>query len=336
MRLHAWIVHELIKTPDEGEARLHLSPDLLQLDEQSEQLISRLHHVFSQKSELVTGHLASPADALFPGHFQLWRERAWSGEALLEFSRDSMQALQLSLQGVVGAKGGYLVYAHYQVGEENLLGIFLLRDREGMVFCKDTAGNFRLQPQAYLDIDRLAMASRIRLDQQAQVRTEVIKHARSQKDISEYFLNWLALEEQQNSREMTRQFLEAIVAIPPPPDPQTGQPMPAGEFRDQVVQFAQRSPGKTISVQAFEENFYGDEQPVQAFLAGQNYELADTFRLDPRALKAYHFHKFKGDGFYFGTKHAHLLSGKVSVVGSQVIIDDEDLAMEISALLNPG
>jgi nucleoid-associated protein YejK len=335
IRLHAWIVHELIKTPEEGEARLHLSPDLLTIDEQSERLISRLHYIFSQKNEVVSGTLAPPSDALFPGHFRVWRETGWTGEGLVEFSRDSMQALQLSLQGVVGAKGGYLVYAHYRAGEQDVLGIFLVRDREGMVFRQDDAGHYELQPQVYLDLDRLALATRLYLGQEEEVRAEVIKHARSQKDISEYFLNWLALEMRQDNKELTQHFLEAVVAIAPPADPETGEPVPAGAFREQVVQFAQQSPGRTMSVQAFEETFYGDEKPVQDYLNANNYELADTFRVDYQALKAYHFHKFKGDGFYFGTKHAHLLSGKVSVAGSQIIIDDEDLALEISELLSP-
>ncbi|MEZ4987646.1 MAG: hypothetical protein R2795_21895 [Saprospiraceae bacterium] len=70
-------------------------------------------------------------------------------------------------------------------------------------------GNFELNPTTYLDTDRLAMACRIRIrrgKQDWQPQAEVIKHARSQKDISDYFLNWLAIESPISNKDLTEQF----------------------------------------------------------------------------------------------------------------------------------
>lgn len=335
LQLRQWIIHELIKTPDEGEAHIFLSEQTQEVDEQSELLVKRLHQILLKKNEVTTGQLASPQDALFPGHFRMWQETNYQEAGFIDFSRDSMQALQLSLQGVVGAKGGFLVYAHYTVDGQASLGIFLVRNKQGVVFERHQGqAAFRVEPQTYLDVDRLAMACNITIrDGVEHMPVQVIKHARSQKDISDYFLNWLALEEVTNNREATQQFLSALDAIPLPIAEETGEAVPAADFREQVVQFAERSPSKTINLKAFEEKFYGEEQPLQEFFSEQGHDPLADFRVDQQALREYHFHKFKGNGFYFGTKHAHILSGKVRVEGNQVIIDDEGLAAEILAFL---
>lgn len=334
--LHQLAIHELIKHTESSDADLLLSDRLQLVDEKAEELVRKLHRTFSQKNDVLNGRLAAPEDALFPGYFQLLQESRFSEAGFLEFSRASMQALQLSLQGVVGAKGGYLVYTFYSVGEgeaeQQLIGIFLVRDTDGVVFKESEKGNFQLHPTAYLDIDRMALACRIRVSGRAdswQPAAEVIKHGRSQKDISEYFVNWLGLEESVSSRDLTDHFLAAVAAAPLPMDEETGEPMEHGVFREQVANFANKSPGKTISIPAFEEKFYGEEQPLQTYFAENELEMQDEFRADGRALRDYHFHKFKGQGLYLGCKHAFLLSGKVRFEGNQVIIDDDDLVEQL-------
>jgi nucleoid-associated protein YejK len=340
MTLHQLAIHELVKNADSNEAELRLSDNLLLIDEKAEELVGKLNKTFIQKNEVLNGHLAAPEDALFPGYFHLLEEEKFSSQAFLQFSRDSMQALQLSLQGVVGAKGGYLVYAFYSTGEgvheQHLLGIFLVRDTNGLVFTSGSSGSFQLSPSTYLDIDRMALACRIILrkgEGRDQPHLEVIKHARTQKEISDYFLSWLGIEESVSNKELTHHFLEAVAAAPLPLDEDTGAPMETGVFREQLANFAMKSPGKVINIPAFEEKFYGEEKPIQAYLSEQEVNMQDEFRFDSQAVRDYSFHKFKGQGLYFGCKHAFLLSGEVRVEGEQVIIENPELAEQILAIL---
>lgn len=331
-RLHQLVIHELVKSAESSDATLSLSEQLLEVDERSKVLIERLHQTFSQKNDILQGLLASPEDGLFPAYFKILEEEKFEADAFLQFSRDSMQALLLSLQGVVGAKGGYLVFSKYEFHDQNYLGIFLLRNTDGLVFSNAVTGQFELNETTYLDIERLALACRIKLENNADdyVRVEVIKHARTQKDISAYFLNWLAIDETVDSKEMTTHFLEAVTAIAMPVDEETGEEMDAGVFREQVTQFAMKNPSKTINVAAFEEKFYGEEeQPLQTFFEENEMEVNEEFRFDRGTIREYEFHKFKGKGLYFGCKHAFLLEGKVKVENNQVVIDDEDLVEQI-------
>ena len=341
MTLHQLAIHELVKNADSNEAELRLSDNLLLIDEKAEELIGKLNKTFIQKNEVLNGHLAAPEDALFPGYFHLLEEDKFSAEAFLQFSRDSMQALQLSLQGIVGAKGGYLVYAFYSTGEgaheQHLLGIFLVRDTNGLVFTTGSSGSFQLNPSTYLDIDRMALACRIILrkgEGSERPHLEVIKHARTQKEISDYFLSWLGIEESVSNKELTHHFLEAVAAVPLPVDEETGAQMETGVFREQLANFAMKSPGKVINIPAFEEKFYGEEKPIQAYLSEQEVNIQDEFRFDRQAVREYNFHKFKGQGLYFGCKHAFLLSGEVRVEGEQVIIDNPELAEQIMAIIH--
>ncbi|MEL6654837.1 MAG: nucleoid-associated protein, partial [Bacteroidota bacterium] len=338
IQLQHLAVHELNKQADSHEVSIQLSEQLTPSDERASELVAKLHRTFIQKNDVLNGRLSSPEDALFPGYYELLRAENYSAEAFLQFSRDSTQALQLSLQGVTGAKGGYLVYAYYRVGEEEhakyQLGIFLVRDANGLLFQSGGTGAYELHPATYLDIDRMALACRIKKNNsEQQPEVEVIKHARTQKEISDYFLSWLAVDASVSNRDLTQHFLEAVAAVPVPVDEETGAPVDAGMFREQVANFAMKSPGKTISIPAFEERFYGEEQPLQQYFSEQQVEMQNEFRFDRQSVRDYHFHKFKGKGYYFGCKHAFLLSGEVSVEGDRVIIDNPDLAEQILEIL---
>lgn len=339
--LHQLAIHELVKLPESSQTEMRLSDSLLFVDERAEGLVAQLHRTFSQKNDVLNGVLAAPEDALFPGFFHVLQEANFSDEAFLQFSLDTMDALQQSLHGVGGAKGGYLVYAFYSAESgdraDNILGIFLVRDTNGLIFNHTNGGRFQINSTTYLDIDRLAMAGRIKVRKGQpdwQPAAEVIKHARSQKDISDYFLNWLAVEQPVSNKDLTQHFLEAVAAIPAPVDDATGEPMESGLFREQVANFAMKSPGKTISIPAFEEKFYGEGQPLQDYFVNNDVPLQEEFRIDSQSLRDYNFHRFKGDGLYFGCKHAFLLSGQVRVEGDNVVIDDPELAAQIADIIN--
>ncbi|MCB0554418.1 MAG: nucleoid-associated protein, partial [Phaeodactylibacter sp.] len=282
--LHQLIIHELEKEADSADARLFLTDSTIPTSDRAEALVDKLNQTLVQKEDVLNGYLSSPEDALFPGYFQHLLDGQLSEEAFIAFSRETMSALQLALQGVVGAKGGYLVYADYSEFDHRMLGIFLVRDTEGVVFQKNTAeGAFELNTITYLNTDKLAMACRIHIDRYdgGQGRcVELIKHAKSQKEISEYFIHWIGLERPESSREMTTTFLQVASELPLPAEAETGQPMEESRFREKVLQFAMNSPQKTIHVGHFEKEFYGEEKPVQQYLEDNGLALDEEFRFD--------------------------------------------------------
>lgn len=335
--LHKLLIHELEKTSDMADAQVFLSESALLIGEQESELIEKLDNTFVQKADTIYGYFSPPEDALFPGYFRILTEEQFGEEAFVNFSRDTMNALQLALQGVIGAKGGYLVYADYQVVETRLISIFLLRDREGLVFRKDENGqNFQLNTVTYLNTDKLAMACRIHVDKylQGQERClEVIKHAKSQKEISEYFLNWIGLDRPETSKNLTETFLQVVEELPLPVEVDSGEPMAEHKFREEVVNFALRSPQKTIKIDEFDQHFYGEEQKTRQYLQEHQVELDPEFRFDKRMVKQLYYFRAAAEGISLGFTRDHLQNGQVIIEDDKIEIRCEELALKLLELI---
>lgn len=335
--LHKLLIHELEKASDMADAQVFLSESALLIGEQESELIEKLDHTFVQKADTIYGYFSPPEDALFPGYFRILAEEQFGEEAFVNFSRDTMNALQLALQGVIGAKGGYLVYADYQVVETRLISIFLVRDKEGLVFRKDENGqNFQLDTVTYLNTDKLAMACRIHVDKylQGQERClEVIKHAKSQKEISEYFLNWIGLDRPETSRNLTETFLQVVEELPLPVEEDSGEPMAEHKFREEVVNFALRSPRKTIKIDEFDQHFYGEEQKTRQYLQEHQVELDPEFRFDKRMVKQLYYFRAAAEGISLGFTRDHLQNGQVIIEDDKIEIRCEELALKLLELI---
>ena len=279
------------------------------------------------------GSLSSPEDALFPGYLHNLVEAGFEEKAFIAFSKDTMNALQLAIQGIIGAKGGYLVYADYRQSEARILGLFLVRDTEGVVFRKKSdASGFDLDDTTYLDTDRLAMACRIHVDQfqNGQSRfIELIKYAKSQKEISEYFTNWIGLEAPVSSRELTHTFLELTSELPLPVNEENGQLMESEQFQEKVMNFALSSPERVIRLEDFNEAFYGEEPTTQRFIDENEIALDAEFRFDPNALKRYFNYRVSTEGITLSFSKSDLFSGKVSLEEDAIVIRSEALLKKL-------
>ncbi len=332
-------IHQMPLDFELTDASPILSSQLLPIDEAAEKLVQRLYRSFSAKSDVVQGQLASPEDALFPGYLHELAAADFTDEAFLQFSRSGMETLEQNARESFAGQGDYWVFAHFIVDQVAQVGVFMLQDTEGLQIEVSDKHEFFLQAVRHLQLDQLGLACRINLPEywsaDVVLRAELTRHGRQQRELPEYFLNWVAFESSATSRELTDTFLDAVAQLAEPHNEETGEPVDAGAFREQVAQFATRSPSNTISVKAFDQNFYGEETqgPLQTYLESNDIPLDEEFRFDRRAMRDYHFHRLKTKGMYFGCRHSFLLSGKVRVEGNQLVIDDEDLAEQIRELL---
>lgn len=338
MQVYHLIIHEIEKEPDSPDAHLFLSQSLSPVDDRAEWLCARLNQVFEQKNDLLQGYLSPPEDALFPGYLQHLMDEGLLADAFSAFSRDTMQALQLSLQGVTGAKGGYLVYTHYEHNQEQWLGIFLVRNTEGLVFSKDESRHaLSLNAVTYLQVDKLALACRIRLgryDEGVGACVEMMKYAKTQKEISDYFVNWIGLERPASSREMTQQFLEIVQALPTPIDEESGEKLPAEVFQERALNFAVSNPSRTVNLKAFEQAFYGEEPAVQNFLQDHDIQIEEEFRVDRSAVKQFYNYKLAHEGLFLHFTRTHLRHGQISLDGDTITIHSPELADQLRDILS--
>lgn len=325
--LHRLIVHELHKNAEERDARLRLSNELLSSDDNAVELVGKLDQMFERKPDLMQGYLAGPDESLFPGHYQVWLEEGQGRDAFIQFSQETMRALQLALTGVIGAKGGYLLYADYTIDEQRLLGMFLIRDKSGLIFqARPDEQGFQLDTTTFLDIDHLAMACRIVNGRGRNV--QLIRHARTQSKISQYFQDWVGLQNGESSTELTHTFLDAVEELPLPKDKETGFAMEESDFKRALIQYAAKSPQQTIQVKDFDEHFYGNETPLRSYLQEENIPLDDGFRVDRRAMRKQFYFRASHQGIALSFNKEHLSSGLVDIneVDGRVTINSLELA----------
>lgn len=330
--LRQLIIHELRKAANQPAVGLVLAEAPQPIGTHERDLVGRLYRVFQHKNDRLHGRMSEPEDALFPGYFQLWREADGQPDAFLQFSRDTAQTLADALPEVPGAKGGYLVYAYFAVEGEDLLGIFLIRDTDGLVFERTPAGTILISPTTYLQIDRMAMAAIVYLDrlQRGNQRyVDLVKHAKSQAAVSDYFTDWLGLEATTSSKEQTTTFLQMVDELPLPLDSETGQPVPEPVFREQVMDFAASSAGKTVNLKAFDEAFYEDQGTVQQFVSNNGLSLDEEFRVDRATLKGYHSHRVGAQGFSLIFNRQHLLRHELEIDGDRIILHAPELVEQI-------
>lgn len=338
ININAIIIHELEKAADSPEALLHLSEALVPISERAESLLLKLDNAFVGREEVLQAYLSPPEDSLFAGYFQSWLDEDRDKDAFIEFSQQTMNALQLSLQGITGAKGGYLVYVDYELLESNMLGIFLVRNTEGIVFRRnEEKTNFLLDPITYLNTEKLAMACRIHVDryQKGDNRcVELVKYAKSQKAISEYFLNWIGLDRAEGSKALTHTFLEVVDQLPLPVDEESGSPVQEPVFREQVMNFAMQSPEKTISIESFDQHFYGEKPVTQDFLQENAIPLDREFRFDTGTMKKYFNYRVSAEGISLAFTRNDLNAKKVTIEGDQIIIRSEALLEKLLAMMD--
>lgn len=337
LSLQRLVIHELEKEAEASDVTLFLAEEVQPLGERAQDLVERLNGAFTGKMDVLQGYLSSPEDALFPGYFQTWLEAGASEETFLDFSKNTMNALQLTLQGVIGAKGGYLTYAEYTYFDTHYLGIFLIRNTEGIVFQKpEDATRFLLETITYLNIDKLALACRIQIDafRKGDNRcVELIKHAKSQKAISDYFINWIGLDQAESSKNLTNTFLEVVNHLPLPVDEESGQPITEGEFREKVMNFALESPRQTIEVEQFDKTFYGNQQPAKTYLEENEVALDQNFRFDENTLRKFYNGRIYADGVALSFNRSHLQSRQIEIEGDSIVIRSQALVEKLLGMI---
>jgi nucleoid-associated protein YejK len=323
--VHHLIVHELKKQPEMAEAELLLSAEALPITEQAVELIGRLDQTFEKKSDLLQGFLLAPDEGLFPAYYQNWLEEGRKRNSFIDFSRSAMEVLKDNLQGVVGAKGGYLLFADYTIEEQRMLSIFMIRTAEGMIFTEEEA-SLRLRTTAYLDLQNMAMAARLLAGSGRNV--QMIRHARSQSSISQYFTDWVGIDRAETSSELTYSFLEMVEELPVPKDRETGFAMNEGDFEKALVKYAAKAPQQTIRVEDFDSHFYGNDKPLQEMLAGQDSPIDQGFRVDKRALRGQFYLRAGVGGISVTCTKDHFRSGQIHIdeASGKITINSDELA----------
>lgn len=309
--IHSVIIHELIKQPEMAECNLVLSEDRLPVTENVINMISELDGKFERRSDVLQGYLPTISGGV--SMLDTYMILGYHPADIVGTTRRMSKDLQSSLNGVIGARGGYLVFADYTIEEQRVFACFMLRDATGLVIDHNEDAGLNLQEVKFTDLGSMPMAVRI-LRGDGRV-VQVLQPNRKSQDIGPYFLDWVSMGSSETSSELTRTFMEMVEELPIPKDRDTGFAMDESDFEASLLKYAAKQPQQTIRVKDFDDYYYGGQGELQKILdeTDDGGVLDDGFRVDQKLLRTGFYMKAKDNGISVQCTRRHVRSNVIEI-----------------------
>lgn len=298
MELNKIIIHELTKESGSNETELIRSEQLVDIDENSIGLVNALNSSYNSDKVLYAVFDKSEGK-YYPEKFAEYKESDQNDENFISFTRSVIGNLETLMQPITLATGGYFVFAEYTSNTYNFLGVFLIRDTEGKTLSK-TENSFSIDSIEYVDTSNLAMACRINHGKYDVNEENYLSLTQlRQQEISEYFKNWISIEQIESSSEYTKQLYDIISQIERPLNPNTESEYEMEVFRNLVYNYASSNPNRTINLRDLSQHFYDDPNTISNYALENDIAIDTEFRYNSRQLKRFIKLEVNRDGINF-------------------------------------
>lgn len=286
MPLQRLIIHELRKDAGNQATKLIVSNNLLPVDNDSTELVTTLLKSY-QGDKILYAEFDSSPGRYFPERYATYRTTQRSDQEFINFTIDSIGNLETIIRGKVLAKGGYVVFTEYEFNSISYNAIFLIRDIEGKLL-RRTNNSFEIRRVEYLDTNHLAMACRINEDKLQNGAPNYLSFTRlRQQDVSDYFTDWISIQQLESSTEFTNTLYNIINNLPTPINPETNRQYNIDEVRNMVYENARNNAQRSINIQTLSEQIYGDQNTILDYAENNQISLDTEFRFDKRALRKF-------------------------------------------------
>lgn len=336
MRIKFICVHQLKKKQHEGDVSVDLTSSLIPIDDNVQLLTEQMNMAFTKDDRVVRTEFSAPS-GVFQQQLQTFTANQ-TEENFLNFSRSAMGRLEDLVRGRVGATGGYLVFINYVYRKENMVGVFLVRDAQRVIFNKDQANNtFKIDTRTVINTDKLAMAARIKIDSWKAGNERYHHFTFKATSHSDYFADWVEAELLERSTEDTKLLLSLLKKISPlPTDPETGDEFESDKFLKTVHEFIQSS-GKTVRLSDLGRTFWSEPDILLDYIDENNIQINSEFQAAPAILRR--FINYEAKSGHLRLLFSHSDWGNKVRLGdnqSQVIIDDQSIRDRIEAMIEEG
>ncbi|MFK5892721.1 MAG: nucleoid-associated protein [Pseudomonadota bacterium] len=315
MKLIKLIVHAIDKTPDAGESQLNLSQQDMQGSDSLINFLTDLNSSFNSKLAKTHGAFVtsentdSTSDSGFEEHgfeedgskeqqtnlfYSGLKDYLQGNLPFVDFSHQSMAYLKTLMDRNGKTKGGYIVFAHYQLFASDFLFVVILHNQAALVIDEQ----LQLNQTEYLDTRSLYLASRIDLSEWQDTSSEKNDRyismliARDGKKINDYFREFIGFNETVDSKKETSQLLGAFSGF-------CEQSKLDSEVKDELKKKAvdycskQAETGENVQVKDF-SNYVSEmaEEDFYRYLKNEQIDLKDEVTPDRGLLRK--FNKLSG------------------------------------------
>lgn len=297
------IVHYLDKKERSTSAKIDFSSELLSINDFAEQLITELHASISASSSIKNASFKSEETNIFTNTLSKYLEES-NDENFINFSK-SLELLREKVENESLAKGGYYLFADYEIDSNRYLSVILLRKKAGINIFKD-GEVYKLDGAENINIDKIAMAARLNYNIFKSSETDrkylAVITTQSDGEVSEYFKNWILAAGMIKNAVNTDRLISLIKTIDLPLD-EEGKEISRNDFKKQAYDFVNSKKGRRVNIYDLGEHFYGEDSKT----AFKDFADAHNIIIDPE--------------FKIGSKWKNLISIRVSVPGISLNVD---------------
>ena len=324
MNIQAVVIHEIKKGEGRTSADIFLTNEALDANnKQIEDIISSLDASFSKK-------ILRRAKFSNDGFKSVISD--FNNIDLVGSSKNLAVKLKDGIQNVSAAKGGYLVFCQYMTAR-SYLSVFLVRDTNGSLLQEANNQKWDIKSIKYLDVEHFAMGVRINLDLlRSKSNDRYIQLVRGNTDISEYFENWVGLEDKKQETKDGEALYEIFNRIE----------LPAGvtdrdDLKKKVFDYVVSSPSKTVNLRSLSSFLYDDENKMPQYCEQHNIDIDGEFKLRGAQLNQFFKVSISAGGIKLEAPRSSFSQTGISVSndGKTVLIRSRELAKEIVRTLSP-
>ncbi len=323
MSLKRLVVHQIAKESQSKEVVIVKSNDLNEVDSNSQILVRKLRDIYKSDNVLYA-EFDYGESKFFPNRYREYLKSNKADSDFISLTNSLTDSLSSILEMKTMAKGGYLVYSEYISNQRNFTTIFLVRDTEGVIFHKNSEGGFSIDNITYVNTDKLAMACKINqelLIKNSGDRYLSLTRRNQQREISDYFIEWVGLANSESGKEYTENLHTIIKSIERPINESTNDTYTLNEFREVVHSYIKNQPAKVVNINELSLYLYKDKDKITRFATENEIPLDTEFRANSRVLGKFVNLQVNRDGISLKFSRTDL--------NDKVRISDENPAMVI-------
>jgi len=288
------IVHFLQKNQHNNNASLELSDNFLAIDESAQKLIEELNGRYSKQNSSKITYAKFGPSTIFSSTFDNFHSLQ-NDENFINFSKESANDLCERIKEVSAAKGGYIVFAHFE-SSHDYVGVYIIREKKGVLFTKDESDNtFKIGDAFHIDFEKIAMGCRVNKDSYGMGDRRYLSFIDSKKEeVSKFFTDWVSAEDNVDNAQDTKVLYQALKSIPCPVG-ETGSPITVEELMNRAYSFIKEQPGRMVDITQLSSVLYQNEGIISEYLLEGGIEINGQFKADAAVLKKFATIKLSAD-----------------------------------------
>jgi nucleoid-associated protein len=280
MKVHRAIVHRIFKEVNEvprfnGSSTCLECADPLVID-----LVDQLNSNFQERASFSYA-VFQEGEPVFKREFTAYMQKP-ADDVFVSFTRNSSLDLKRDMVNQGAARGGYIVYSHYNKNGHEFMGVFLVRNTKGVSFRKPPgASAYQLKQKVHIDMSKIAMVCRINLAVLNAQSGNYLSFSNNRNDVSQYFLSWIAADNKDTNEIETKNLMKLLGELDLPDG--FSSKLEVYKAVGQMVEKVKQQ----INVRDISRELFGDENKILNESIAREIPISTEFKIHKSTMKRY-------------------------------------------------